>query len=379
MQYLSPSTLLGETITAPIDKKAIQLGRKKLLAELELSAQDNLEIHRLTLTKGNIIDYFEALQQDNVIDYHNAVGEDDVLKTFLEDHYIADNAKFRDNPLYNDSRFIQWISPYFLTAFTTATDQCFRYMKKDGLIAILDNQYLMTDYDREQAWASLFKVLTNNIALLEYFRDKGEQGKGDKETFDAAAPLMGYQYISLIVLLPEDRFGEIRNKYAFVIEQAAIYTFNKKTAHRLAAETWVENALLLAVAPELQAELTEKLKEMRRISKPTKDPNPFWNIARFAWLLIFVAAKAFTCNSGSSSLNYDIDHKAPVFITHPDSMELNDSTRKSLLDSFKLQQDKLPLLLSPGHDSLRKSHADTGQVNYRNLRRTIDSMSGTHR
>jgi len=334
MQYLSPSTLLGESIPTPIDKKAIQLGRKKLLAELELSAQDSLDIHGLTLTKGNIIDYFEALQQDNIIDYHNAVEEDAVLKTFLEDHYIGDGEQFRDNPLYYDSRFIQWMSPFFLTAFTTATDQCFRYMKKDALIAILDNQYLMTDYDLEQAWASLMKILFNNIALLEYYRDKGEQGKGDKQTFDAATPLMGYQYISLVVLLPEHRFGEIRNKYAFVIEQAAIYTFNKKTAHRLAAETWVENALLLALAPELQRELTEKLKEMRRISKPTKDSNPFWNIARFAWLLIFIAAKAFTCNSGSSSLDYDASHKAPIFYKLPDSLELNDSTRKLLLDSF---------------------------------------------
>jgi hypothetical protein len=343
MQYLSPSTLLGETITTPIDKKAIQLGRKKLLAELELSAQDNLEIHGITLTKGNIIDYFEALQQDNVIDYHNAVGEDDVLKTFLEDHYIANDAKFRDNLLYNDIRFIQWISPYFFTAFTTATDQCFRYMKKDGLIAILDNQYLMTDYDLEQAWISVMKILTSNIALLEYFRNKGEQGKGDKETFDAAAPLMGCQYINLIVLLPEHRFDEVRNKYAFVIEQAAIYTFNKKKAHRLTAETWIENALLLAVAPELQTELTEKLKEMRRISRPTKDPSPFWNIARFAWLLIFVVARAFTCNSFDSSATYKYKYEVPnnpwihdsVGGQKDSTLQLTDSTRQHLLDSFK--------------------------------------------
>jgi hypothetical protein len=194
--------------------------------------------------------------------------------------------------------------------------------------------------------------------MLEYYRDKGEQGKGDKETFDAASPLMGYQYINLIVLLPEHRFGEVRNKYAFVMEQAAIYTFNKKTAHRLAAETWIENALLLAVAPELQSELTEKLKEMRRISKPAKESNPFWNIARFAWLLIFIAAKAFTCNSGSSSPAYDVNHKAPVFYKLPDSLELNDSTRKLLLDSFN-HVNQSPL--SPHHHPSRSTGHTSGK------------------
>ncbi|MDO6432063.1 hypothetical protein Q4E93_15785 [Flavitalea sp. BT771] len=364
MQYLSPSTILGESITTPIDKKAIQLGRKKLLAELELSEQDSLEVHGIHLTKGNIIDYFEALQQDNVIDYHNAIEEDNVLKIFLEDHSIADDTKFRNNPLYSDGRFIQWISPYFLTAFTTATDRCFRYKEKDELITILENQYLMTDYDLEQAWSSLIKILTNNIALLEYYTKKGEQGKGDKQTFDAASPLMGYQYISLIVLLPEHRFGEIRNRYAFVIELAAIYTFNKKTAHRLAAETWVENALLLAVAPELQTELTEKLKEMRRISKPTKDRSPFWNIARFAWLLIFIAAKAFTCNTSDPS--YTPKYEMPNNPWMHDSVEgqkdntlqLTDSTRKLLLDSFN-RVNQSPL--SPHRHPYRSTDHTSGK------------------
>jgi hypothetical protein len=36
MRYLSPASLFGEPIQHPIDKKAIQLRRKKLFAEMEL-------------------------------------------------------------------------------------------------------------------------------------------------------------------------------------------------------------------------------------------------------------------------------------------------------------------------------------------------------
>src|SRR5262245_38896238 len=116
MQYLSPSTLLGGSIPTPFDKKAIQLGRKKLLAELELTGGDSIDINGVTLTKGNIIDYFEALQQENVIDYHNAVEEDTVLRDFLETHTIERGFQYKDNRLYHDIHFLQWISPYFQSA-----------------------------------------------------------------------------------------------------------------------------------------------------------------------------------------------------------------------------------------------------------------------
>ncbi len=316
MQYLSPSSILGESLTPPIDKKALQLGRKKLLAELELSSGDSLTINNIQFTRGDIIDYFEALRQDNIIDYHNAIEEDKVLRPFLESHTIEEGFQFIDNPLYHDDQFIQWISPYFYTAFVNAADLSFRTTNAGQFKTLLSNQLLMTDYDLEQAWISITKTLTNNIAILQYYRDKGEKGQFDDQTSGTAAHLMSYGYIILIETLPEYRFAEVRNKYAFVMEQAAICTFNKRTDHRFEAEIWIENAQRLATAPELQHELTEKLKEMRRISGAAdKKSNP-WGIARFAWLLIFVVAKLVTCNSHDSSdafkqRSYDFNIAAP--------------------------------------------------------------------
>jgi len=279
MQYLSPSTLLGESISSPLDKKALQLGRKKLLAELELSSGDSIEINGITLTKGNIIDYFEALQQDNIIYYHNAIEEDTVLKDFLEAHAIEQGFRFREDPLYDDIHFIQWISPYFQAAFTDIADLCFRTSDYGQLKTILGNSLIMTDYALEETWTFITRILANNIAMLEYYKDKGEKGIVEEETFDTAAHLMGYEYITLIGLLPEHRFSEVRNKYAFVIEQAAIFTFNKKADQRTAAEAWIENALQLAVAPELKTELSNKLVEMRRISGGSKSKS--WGVWRF--------------------------------------------------------------------------------------------------
>ena len=147
---------------------------------------------------------------------------------------------------------------------------------------------------------------------------------------------MSYGYIILIEALPEYRFAEVRNKYAFVMEQAAICTFNKRTDHRFEAETWIENAQRLATAPELQHELTEKLKEMRRISGASDKKSKPWGIARFAWLLIFVLAKIFTWNSHDTSdafrqKSYDFK------IVAPDSIVFKQKT----VDSDKLLLDSI--------------------------------------
>jgi hypothetical protein len=155
------------------------------------------------------------------------------------------------------------------------------------------------------------------------------------------------------------------------MEQAAICTFNKKTSHRYEAETWIGNALQLAVAPELKTELQNKQIEMKRISGGKKSET--WGIARFAWLLIFVLAKVFTCNSYNSNSTIDMS-KVPVIV------RLNDSTQLFNGDTVRLHLNgtRVPFDPSISRDSYLKHQPDTpGRFNYRNLRRSIDSMSGT--
>jgi hypothetical protein len=374
MQYLSPSTLLGGSIPIPFDKKAIQLGKKKLLAELELTNGDSIQIGDAILTKGDIIDYFEELRQDHIIDYHLAIEADRVLKDFLEVHNIENGFRYKENSLYHDIGFIEWISPYFLSAFAEAADISFRNTDNGQMSTILDNLLLMTDYDLERAWISITRTLTNNIALLEYYRDNCEKGKFEEETFDTVSHLMSFAYVTVILQLPERRFAEVRNKYAFVMEQVAIYTFNRKEDDRYQAQTWIENAQNLAVAEELKSELANKLVEMRRISDGSKKSNA-WNITRFAWLLIFLAAKAFTCNNSYNS-SHDIDmSKVPVYI------RLNDTTQLFNGDTVRLRLNSPHLLANPSlsRDSYLKHQSDTpARFNYRNLRHSIDSMSTTY-
>jgi hypothetical protein len=302
MRFISPGSLFGETIR-PLDKKAIQLGRKKLLAELELGTGDSIELHGASFSKSEIIDYFEELQKDNIADYYNTIEEDRVLLGFLEESSIGRNDRFNDHPLYLEEPFIHWISPYFFSAFTSLANSCFRQSDQspsysdrspsqyadqyDSLSALLANRPLMTDHDIEQSWLFIAKILTNNIALIDYYRNQ-KKDRNNTVSIDKVSPLMDYFYTRLIQLLPENRFSGLRDKYAFVMMQACIYVFNNDKGNRSSAKMWMENAESLAVSEETRTEISDKLKEMNKASRKSD----FALIGRIIWIVIILGRAA---------------------------------------------------------------------------------------
>src|SRR5450631_1583720 len=190
MRYLSLSAVFGHSIPDPLDKKTIQLERKKLFAELELSSSDHIEIHGIPITRNDIIAYFEDLQNDDIIHYHLAIGEDLVLTCFLEDHQMTRHEKFLENELYEDHRFIRWVSPYFSLAFISFTQTCFKESDLNSLSTIIDNRLLMTDTDQERSWMSIARILTNNIAYLEYYQAQDKTNPEQDVLPENVSPLM---------------------------------------------------------------------------------------------------------------------------------------------------------------------------------------------
>jgi hypothetical protein len=297
MRYLSPGSLLGDALPQPLDKKGIQLARKKLFAELELTGSDHLEIHGAPFTKNDIIDYFEELQKDDIPVYHQAVAEDQVLLGFLEEGRLGRMDRFRQYDGYDSDPFIHWISPYFYSSFTAFAHSCFKDNDEDGLTTILRNRLMMTAYDLEQSWTFIRKILTNNISLLEYYQQQGKGSSKHEVTVEDVAPVMDYRCINMILLLPENRFGEIKDKYAFAMMQACIYTFNKDTSNRSYAKISLENARTLASSPDLQEQIGAKLQEMNTV----KTKGKFFSVGRLVWIGLFIVVRLLSMNSNSSN------------------------------------------------------------------------------
>lgn len=99
MQYLSPVSLLGTDFQSPFDAKTIQRQRKKLLAELELTGGEVLELDGRRMTKNEIIDYFEDLAREDIAAYHLAINEDPILLKFLQTAFSTITESIARNPL----------------------------------------------------------------------------------------------------------------------------------------------------------------------------------------------------------------------------------------------------------------------------------------
>jgi hypothetical protein len=335
MLYLSPSSLFGEVIPQPFDKKAIQLARKKLLAELELNEENDLQIRGRSFGKNDIINYFDDLLKDNVLQYHAAISQDIVLLTFLEEAAIRPGQRFDKNPLYADASFIRWISTWFTASFRRLTLECFKSPSEFTLTTLFSNPMLMTPIDQDQVWVDIAKLIRDNIGLLNRFQSQSQRQGGHwivrnsiRHTIRMSdvAGLMDTSYVRMITLLPESRFSELRNKYAFVMLQASIFTFNTRMYKRDLAEKWIVNAESLAVSSELKSQIADKLFEFKRIRKKSM-PVP----VRIIIIAIVVGSNLFRFfNSDNSTPQSVPAYKLPVI--PPDTTNgKNSPSRDSLL------------------------------------------------
>ncbi len=315
MQFISPGSLYGEKFEPLPDKKSLQLERKKLLAELEINGTDTITIHQITLTKSDIISYFDGLQTGETLKYYQVIERDRVLLLFLEEQFIDYKQKFNKNDLYYDNQFINWVSPYFSTAFKSFAGACFKQIDSQALKTMLDNHLLMTDEDTEACLTFIGNILNNNIARINYYAEQGKQHADAKVPLETVSLLMGSAFVRMIKLLPEKRFGEIRDVYAFAIMQACIYAFNKNVQDREWAKTILEHAALLAFSPEMKDTLQQKLDEMNRITAKSKKKQSFL-IFRLVFVALFIIVKLATCADTDSAVNYKFQN-TPVYYGQP--------------------------------------------------------------
>ncbi|OQP48157.1 hypothetical protein A4D02_05400 [Niastella koreensis] len=293
----------GEPIVTTLDKKAIQLERKKLFAELELSGETTIEMNGRSFTKNDIIQYYEDLLKEDGLKYHATVADDPVLLVFLETAHIGRKESFLKNPMYTDAQFINWVSPYFCHAFITFMNACFLDPDEDGLVALLRNKLLMTQADTEKGWQAVMKIVMGSISTLEeYYKSTGEV------KLAKAKDLMEFRYIRLVQLLPNDRFGPVKDKYAFSILQACVFTFNRNRQTGNYVSTWLENAQLLAASEEVIAQIAKKREELEAVLIPQESGPVYggsgagapaqtspWGVIKLILFIVLFLVRLATC------------------------------------------------------------------------------------
>lgn len=294
MRYLSPTSLFDCPVASLSDKKTLILQRKKLLAELELSVDDYITIQNHQLSKSDILEYVETLQDETTLSNHTIVAEDKMLLAFLEATPLPADAVFAENIPLDDNAFLEWISPYFYAAFIRTITEYLQTNDKARLKTLLQNPLLMTEYDRERAWIQLAGILENHVCKVEHYYKQIKQTPGII-SIDQAYRLIAEFDVGMIFILPQGPFSRVRDKYAFIIMQISIAVFNHNKRSRSIPLKWMETAKKIAVSEAYVRQIVEKTQEMRKLHKKSRA------IAGPVIAILLVACRLIAIYGGNNS------------------------------------------------------------------------------
>ncbi len=326
MQYLSPVSILGGSVSVTGDKKNFLLEKKKLLAELELSGGSTVVINGRELSKNDIIQFFDKLQQADDLSYHIAIANDKTLLQFLEEKTIDPNTKFQVIELYSDIRFVNWISPYYCESAKTLAERCLRDLDTDGWVALFSKPAMMNGHYSEKLWQSIERRINQDKEFLEFFVDE------DPGTILAAEreALCDFRYVTMVVQLPEDRFRMLRDDYAVSMMRVCIRIFNSNVQNRSKAMSLLHNAGIMAVSEETKAAIVNKGEEMdgimtqsSRSTSTSSGGDSAWGVIKIIFFLILAVWKISTCDSDNNRSNFEFT--PPVYKREHYSREYIDS------------------------------------------------------
>lgn len=250
MQYNSPVSMIGNLYSGT-DPKDLIVAKKKLLAELDLNGGSTLTINNREFTKNDIINFFDNAQQTSEMAYHVAVAHDVFLLKFLENNMLENRHGFEKNTLYNDPKFIDWVSPYFYTAFTTFGKECIKKANAEDWIALLDSPMLMNEKDKADAWSFFEEEFTFYLRHLQ-----SVAGAAPTISMADMNRLCNFNFIRIIKKLPPQRFYSLIDAYATAIGNAAVIAFKK--GDRDGAGTYLDNAVTLAFSTSVRSDLEKK-------------------------------------------------------------------------------------------------------------------------
>jgi hypothetical protein len=298
MRYISPFQELGIDLDGHLEKSDLNLAKKRLLAELDLSSKTTILKGSVELSKNDIINQFDKLAEIKNWDFHRLVLKDKALLDFVQNRHWDTKSKLEGTPQYNDPKFVNFISPYFSETYKSLIIKDLSEGKTTHLKSVLNiTPRLLTDDDHENVWLSVESFLIGWRDSLDEMGENIKAGKlyDDKEL----APYHGKSFMECLNLLPEE-FSWFRDDYATSLFNISAYSWNKDKHYR--AVFLVKNARLLDISEETATMLDERIAwfeaELARINTSDKTEN--WNIgtiARVIFFAIFFIVRLATCDN----------------------------------------------------------------------------------
>jgi hypothetical protein len=245
MHYVSPFESLGMSDFDKIDKSSLNLAKKKMLADIELSNTHTILRGGKEMTKDDIIKTFDGLSNISDWDAHRLIAQDETLLAFLENHSLTEKSAFLKADAYLDESFIEFVSPYFSSSYKKVLLECLKKHNFQLLNKLVNGTpKLMTEWAKEETDAVLESWVNAKQEQIEDITDQVEKGVrfSDKEI----EPLYELNLMKCLNVLPKD-YTWLRDKYVLVLYNLSANVWNRFQRKR--ARKIAYNAVILKCSP----------------------------------------------------------------------------------------------------------------------------------
>ncbi len=160
MKYVNPVIFLEAVHGGPIDTgdtAALSLLRKKMLAELELSDDKQFKTGEWAFDKNQLLQLFDQLTAGEELFFHAQIAADPVLLHFLDTGEIT--GRFADNPVYENTAFLVFISPWYGLLFANAVINSLKNKQLQQTIDLFANPWLMDGEHTTTSYRKIFRYM----------------------------------------------------------------------------------------------------------------------------------------------------------------------------------------------------------------------------
>ena len=233
VQYISPFRNLGLDLTAELDKNTLNLAKKRLLAELDLSRTGTILRGSVEMTKNDVIQLFYGLGNADNLEYHRQIANNRGLLAFLEKQKLGSKNAFVDDLAFTSGGFKAFVQPYLVQSCTAYILNSFKNGQAANLKLFPNDLFnQLTTNDVENIWQSVDTFLKQQRAqadnLTERIKHRDRVKMGETQTFRSS------QFVACLNWLP-DRFQDFRTGYVASLFYLAEACWNIK-AHKVAVD-----------------------------------------------------------------------------------------------------------------------------------------------
>jgi hypothetical protein len=225
MNFINPFELLD---VSEVDAASIRKAKRRKLTEFDLSDDGTIEFGNRKITKSDFIRVTDELDNSEKAEFYLFLSNSPKLNAFLTHGDTSVFSNFRQESIFSDAGFINFISPYFAEQYNKVLLEA--YQNEDiGLVKrIVANPPLVNGKDTEKAYSGLSKFLKNVEAELHEIRTEidNEESYYDEDTVEELVDdLSSKVYANHINALP-NYFQAQRNEIAQKVRNISVAVFN---------------------------------------------------------------------------------------------------------------------------------------------------------